>query len=123
MAEVPGREPLTGGSIDARRGTAGLRVDTVWLSLAGARSLGQALAVRLASGTRGPRPTNGPDSLYKEGRLPMSIQAGTDRRVAVVTGGSGAIGGAIAARLASDHTVVVLDRQGDIVVDLGDPVE
>src|SRR4029077_4159509 len=43
-----------------------------------------------------------------------------DRRVAVVTGGAGAIGGAIAARLARDHTVVVLDRAGgDVVVDLG----
>ena len=43
-----------------------------------------------------------------------------DRRVAVVTGGAGAIGGAIAARLARDHTVVVLDRTGgDVVVDLG----
>jgi 3-oxoacyl-[acyl-carrier protein] reductase len=44
-----------------------------------------------------------------------------DRRVAVVTGGAGAIGGAIAARLAADHTVVVLDRSGDVVVDLGEP--
>jgi NAD(P)-dependent dehydrogenase (short-subunit alcohol dehydrogenase family) len=43
-----------------------------------------------------------------------------DRRVAVVTGGAGAIGGAIAARLAPGHTVVVLDRTGDVVVDLGD---
>jgi NAD(P)-dependent dehydrogenase (short-subunit alcohol dehydrogenase family) len=43
------------------------------------------------------------------------------RRVAVVTGGAGAIGGAIATRLAPDHTVVVLDRAGDVVVDLGDP--
>ncbi|HET9892402.1 MAG TPA: SDR family oxidoreductase [Mycobacterium sp.] len=43
-----------------------------------------------------------------------------DRRVAVVTGGAGAIGGAIVARLAPDHTVVVLDRAGDVVVDLGD---
>ena len=43
------------------------------------------------------------------------------RRVAVVTGGAGAIGGAIATRLAPDHTVVVLDRTGDVVVDLGDP--
>ena len=51
----------------------------------------------------------------------MSIQANADRRVAVVTGGSGAIGGAIAARLAYDHTVVVLDRHGDVTVDLGDP--
>ena len=41
------------------------------------------------------------------------------RRVAVVTGGAGAIGGAIAARLAPDHTMVVLDRTGDVVVDLG----
>ena len=53
----------------------------------------------------------------------MFDEASADRRVAVVTGGSGSIGGAIAARLASDHTVVVLDRRGDIVVDLGDPVE
>ena len=44
-----------------------------------------------------------------------------NRRVAVVTGGAGAIGGAIATRLARDHTVVVLDRAGDVVVDLGDP--
>jgi NAD(P)-dependent dehydrogenase (short-subunit alcohol dehydrogenase family) len=44
----------------------------------------------------------------------------TTRRVAVVTGGAGAIGGAIAARLAPDHDVVVLDRTGDVVVDLGD---
>jgi NAD(P)-dependent dehydrogenase (short-subunit alcohol dehydrogenase family) len=44
-------------------------------------------------------------------------------RVAVVTGGSGAIGGAIAARLAPNHEVVVLDRLGDIAVDLGDPSE
>ena len=45
-----------------------------------------------------------------------------DRRVAVVTGGAGAIGGAIATRLAGDHSVVVLDRTGgDVVVDLGDP--
>ena len=51
----------------------------------------------------------------------MSIQAGADRRVAVVTGGSGAIGGAIAARLAPDHTVVALDRHGDVAVDLSDP--
>src|SRR3954462_6750275 len=42
------------------------------------------------------------------------------RRVAVVTGGAGSIGGGIAARLASTHTVVVLDRTGDVVVDLGD---
>jgi len=53
----------------------------------------------------------------------MFNKASADRRVAVVTGGSGAIGRAIAARLAPDHTVVVLDRRGDIVVDLGDPVE
>ncbi|HEV2216186.1 MAG TPA: SDR family oxidoreductase [Candidatus Dormibacteraeota bacterium] len=45
------------------------------------------------------------------------------RRVAVVTGGAGAIGSAIAARLAADHTVVVLDRSGDVAVDLADPDE
>ncbi|WP_328786507.1 hypothetical protein [Streptomyces sp. NBC_00273] len=45
------------------------------------------------------------------------------RRVAVVTGGAGAKGGAIAARLAVDHTVVILDRTGDIPVDLGDPAD
>ena len=43
------------------------------------------------------------------------------QRVAVVTGGAGAIGGAIVARLAPDHTTAVLDRAGDVVVDLGDP--
>jgi NAD(P)-dependent dehydrogenase (short-subunit alcohol dehydrogenase family) len=50
----------------------------------------------------------------------MFNEASADGRVAVVTGGPGAIGGATAARLASDHTVVVLDRRGDIGVDLGD---
>src|SRR5579862_8495313 len=51
----------------------------------------------------------------------MSSKGGEDRRVAVVTGGAGAIGGAIVARLAPDHTVVVLDRTGDVAVDLSDP--
>src|SRR5258706_6539003 len=51
----------------------------------------------------------------------MSNEANDARRVAVVTGGAGAIGGAIVSRLSADHTVVVLDRTGDIVVDLGDP--
>jgi NAD(P)-dependent dehydrogenase (short-subunit alcohol dehydrogenase family) len=51
----------------------------------------------------------------------MSTQPNKDRRIAVVTGGAGAIGGAIAARLAPDHTVVILDRTGDVAVDLGDP--
>src|ERR1700751_4757830 len=50
----------------------------------------------------------------------MSSKGDGDRRVAVVTGGVGAIGGAIVARLAPDHTVVVLDRTGDVAVDLGD---
>src|ERR1700757_1714416 len=50
----------------------------------------------------------------------MSSKGDGDRRVAVITGGAGAIGGEIAARLAPDHTVVVLDRTGDVVVDLGD---
>ena len=53
----------------------------------------------------------------------VSAETGAGRRVAVVTGGAGAIGGAIAARLAADHTVVVLDRAGDVPVDLGDPDE
>lgn len=48
------------------------------------------------------------------------MPAGGSRRVAVVTGGAGAIGGAIVARLARDHVVVVLDRTGEVVVDLGD---
>jgi NAD(P)-dependent dehydrogenase (short-subunit alcohol dehydrogenase family) len=40
-------------------------------------------------------------------------------RVAVVTGGAGAIGGAIATALgAADHTVAVIDRSGDPPVDL-----
>lgn len=57
----------------------------------------------------------------------MTAEDYGQRRVAVVTGGSGAIGGAIAARLAEDHTVVNLDRAGgdddrvgDFSVDLGD---
>src|SRR5712672_2675150 len=51
----------------------------------------------------------------------MSTEANSDRRIAVVTGGAGAIGGAIVSRLAPDHTVIILDRTGDVVVDLGDP--
>lgn len=43
-------------------------------------------------------------------------------RVAAVTGGAGAIGGAIAAGLReTGHEVVVLDRDGDPSVDLADP--
>jgi NAD(P)-dependent dehydrogenase (short-subunit alcohol dehydrogenase family) len=43
-------------------------------------------------------------------------------RVAAVTGGAGAIGGAIAAGLReAGHEVVVLDRDGDLPVDLADP--
>jgi 3-oxoacyl-[acyl-carrier protein] reductase len=43
------------------------------------------------------------------------------RGVAVVTGGAGAIGGAIVRRLADDgHVPVVLDREGDVPVDLAD---
>ena len=42
-------------------------------------------------------------------------------RIAAVTGGAGAIGGAIAAALgAAGHTVAVLDRAGDPPVDLGE---
>jgi NAD(P)-dependent dehydrogenase (short-subunit alcohol dehydrogenase family) len=51
----------------------------------------------------------------------MSTETTNHNRVAVVTGGAGAIGSAIAGRLAPDHTVVVLDRKGDIVVDLSEP--
>jgi NAD(P)-dependent dehydrogenase (short-subunit alcohol dehydrogenase family) len=50
----------------------------------------------------------------------MSVETNQDHRVAVVTGGAGGIGGAIVARLAPEHTVVVLDRTGDVVVDLAD---
>src|ERR1700749_1938819 len=50
----------------------------------------------------------------------MSSKGDGDRRVAGVTGGAGAIGGAILARLPPHHTVVVLDRTGDVVVNLGD---
>ena len=43
------------------------------------------------------------------------------RRVAVVTGGGGAIGGSVAAALtAADHQVLILDRTGDVPVDLAD---
>jgi NAD(P)-dependent dehydrogenase (short-subunit alcohol dehydrogenase family) len=46
-------------------------------------------------------------------------QTETGRRVAVVTGGSGAIGGAIVAELsATGHTVVILDQAADPPVDL-----
>jgi len=42
------------------------------------------------------------------------------RRIAVVTGGAGAIGGAIVAALRTDgHRVVVLDRDAEISADLG----
>ena len=51
----------------------------------------------------------------------MSGDTNQDQRVAVVTGGAGGIGSAIVARLAPDHTVVVLNRTGDVVVDLGEP--
>ena len=44
---------------------------------------------------------------------------GPVRRVAVVTGGAGAIGGSVAAALtAADHQVVIMDRTGDVPVDL-----
>ena len=49
----------------------------------------------------------------------MAYKTNQDQRVAVVTGGAGGIGSAIVARLAPDHTVVVLDRTGDFAVDLG----
>ena len=43
------------------------------------------------------------------------------KRVAAVTGGAGAIGGAIVAALeASGHRVVVIDRNAEISVDLTD---
>ena len=45
-------------------------------------------------------------------------------RVAAVTGGAGAIGGAIAAGLrAAGHEVVVLDRDGDPLEDLAERAE
>jgi NAD(P)-dependent dehydrogenase (short-subunit alcohol dehydrogenase family) len=51
----------------------------------------------------------------------MSVDTNQDHRVAVVTGGAGGIGGAIVARLAPEHTVVVLGHTGDVVVDLAEP--
>jgi NAD(P)-dependent dehydrogenase (short-subunit alcohol dehydrogenase family) len=59
-------------------------------------------------------------SRIRERSALVSTNADRNRRVAVVTGGSGAIGGAIAARLASHHTVVTLGRRAEVVVDLGD---
>src|ERR1700747_3511805 len=55
-----------------------------------------------------------------KGRL-MSGETNQDHRVAVVTGGAGAAGGAVVARLAPGHTGVVLGPTGDVGVDLGDP--
>ena len=51
----------------------------------------------------------------------IAVESNQGQRVAVVTGGAGGIGSAIVARLAPEHTVVVLDRTGDVVVDLADP--
>jgi NAD(P)-dependent dehydrogenase (short-subunit alcohol dehydrogenase family) len=83
-----------------------------------------------------PRPARSPgDGTYRQQPFPYLIGAllasgqvtaakeqtpvNADRRVAVVTGGAGAIGGAIAARLAAaGHAVVSLDRAGDRPVDL-----
>jgi NAD(P)-dependent dehydrogenase (short-subunit alcohol dehydrogenase family) len=46
---------------------------------------------------------------------------GPVRRVAVVTGGAGAIGASIVAALsAAGHQVIILDRTGDLPVDLAD---
>ena len=43
------------------------------------------------------------------------------QRIAVVTGGAGAIGGAIVAALqAGGHRVVVIDRDAEVSADLGD---
>ncbi|MGW2661809.1 SDR family NAD(P)-dependent oxidoreductase [Nocardia tengchongensis] len=50
----------------------------------------------------------------------MSVSRDRVGRVAVVTGGAGAIGGAIVERLSVDHTVVVLGFDGDVQVDLAD---
>ena len=52
---------------------------------------------------------------------PLPEQTSTDdARVAVVTGGAGAIGGAIVRALqASGHRTVVIDRDGTISADLG----
>jgi 3-oxoacyl-[acyl-carrier protein] reductase len=49
----------------------------------------------------------------------MNTPAAEQRRVAVITGGAGAIGSAISAalRLSGHHTVVV-DRSGDVICDL-----
>ena len=47
------------------------------------------------------------------------MTAQPDRRVAVVTGGAGAIGGAVAAELAAaGHSVLILDQAGEPPVDL-----
>jgi NAD(P)-dependent dehydrogenase (short-subunit alcohol dehydrogenase family) len=49
----------------------------------------------------------------------MNTPAAEQRRVAVITGGAGAIGSAISAALRlSGHQTVVVDRSGDVICDL-----
>jgi FAD binding domain len=82
----------------------------------------------IAGTTGGPRHDERARVLRPDGRpIPGLYAAGAVslvrpvRRVAVVTGEAGAIGGSVAAALiAADHQVVIMDRTGDVPVDLGD---
>jgi len=54
-----------------------------------------------------------------EAMTAMTTPSGESGRVAVITGGAGAIGSAIAAALRrSGHQTVVVDRAGDVICDL-----
>src|SRR6185437_2933574 len=73
-------------------------------------------ARRRAHRRHGVRPDRG-----DRGGMPGRGVTAPARRVAVVTGGAGAIGGSVAAALtAAGHQVLILDRTGDVPVDLAD---
>ena len=72
------------------------------------------------AGRRRTGPRHRPDRGDRGGTPGRGVTAPV-RRVAVVTGGAGAIGGSVATVLtATGHRVLILDRTGDVPVDLAD---